>query len=622
MLRLRLTASVGAALLLFGSVASVGAAPAPVPTIPTSPAATATPDPAVPESVSRTDQVIVRWSASVTGAMKPGPAHIDPATSLSAIRSVSAAGAGTRFVRSTATGASIYRLSAPLGADAARTLAALSRLPGVASVEPDLWMTPDALPNDPYASLLWGLLGAGDGSPFGIDAQGAWPTTTGSGVTVAVIDTGLLFNHPDLIGQSVPGYDMISNPTVARDGNGRDADASDPGDSCQGEPSSWHGTHVAGTIAALANNAIGVFGGAPGVKIEPVRAIGMCGGYETDVADAIVWAAGGSVAGVPANPHPARVLNLSLSAPDSICPPYFSSAIASARAHGAVVVVAAGNESIDARLDTPANCPAAITVAAVDSSGLKPDFSNFGPGVDLAGPGVGIWSTVDTGTNHPVGAGYAAYDGTSMATPHVALSAALLAAAFPSLSPDAIEFVLKSTATQVASDSSSAGCPALGCGAGIVDAGRAVAAVAAPMPLVGSVATTARYPRPSALITVSALTVAGAGVAGAELRIDAGAWTAMTAVDGVFGGASETVSATLTAPPTEGTHTICVRATDTHADMSDGTSCTTIVVDAGPPVVSTPELTPATAGQGEPVAVRAVAVDGLAVTSAQVRVDG
>ena len=271
---------------------------------------------AVPESVSRTDQVIVRWAAPLTSSTKPGPARNDRAASLSAIRTASAAGVGAEFVRSISVSTAIYQLSAPLGADAERTLATLRRLPGVASIEPDLWMTADALPNDPDASLLWGLLGPGDGSPFGIDARGAWPTTTGSGVVVGVIDTGLRFNHPDLVGQSVPGYDMISNPAVARDGTGRDADASDPGDPCQGEPSSWHGTHVAGTIAALADNGVGVFGGAPGVKIEPIRAIGMCGGYETDVADAIVWAAGGSVAGVPANPHPARVLNLSLSAPD------------------------------------------------------------------------------------------------------------------------------------------------------------------------------------------------------------------------------------------------------------------------------------------------------------------
>ena len=178
----------------------------------------------------------------------------------------------------TVSGTSIYRLTAPLGVDASRILAALRRMPGVDSVEPDLWVTPDVVPNDPLASQLWGLLGPGDGSPYGIDARAAWSTTTGTGVTVAVIDTGLLFGHPDLAGQSVPGYDMITSPAVSRDGGGRDPDASDPGDTCQAEPSSWHGTHVAGTIAALADNAIGVFGGAPGGRIEPVRAIGACGG--------------------------------------------------------------------------------------------------------------------------------------------------------------------------------------------------------------------------------------------------------------------------------------------------------------------------------------------------------
>jgi subtilase family protein len=293
---------------------------------------------------------------------------------------------------------------------------------------------------------------------------------------VAVIDTGLV-THPDLAGQAVAGYDMIWDTAVSNDGNGREPDPSDPGDWCGSKPSSWHGTHVAGTIAALSSNAIGVFGGAPGGKIQPVRVLGTCGGYLSDVADGIRWAAGGTVPGVPANATPARVLNLSLGGSYPSCPAEYSSAISDARSRGAVVVVAAGNSATDASQFTPANCGGVITVAATDQMGKRASFSNYGAVVELAAPGVQILSTVDSGTTVPAGSTYAIYGGTSMAAPHVALSAALLAAAAPTLTPAQIETILATTSTPVAPDTSGTGCPTVGCGAGIVHAARAVASL-------------------------------------------------------------------------------------------------------------------------------------------------
>ena len=293
-----------------------------------------------------------------------------------------------------------------------------------------------------------------------------------------MIDTGLV-SHPDLVGQTVPGYDMISDEDVSNDGDGRDADPSDPGDWCGVHGSSWHGTHVAGTIAALANNSLGVFGGAPGVRIEPVRALGTCGGYSSDIADGIRWAAGGTVPGVAANPNPARVLNLSLSGSSPTCPPEFSSAIADARSRGAIVVVAAGNSSADSANYTPANCLDAVTVAAIDVNGIRASFSNYGPNVDIAGPGVGIWSTVDSGETVPAGSTYAPYNGTSMAAPHVALSAALVAAAYPDLTPDGIALALRQSALAFPADASGTGCPSRGCGAGIATAAGTLADLAA-----------------------------------------------------------------------------------------------------------------------------------------------
>ncbi|HEX5822932.1 MAG TPA: S8 family serine peptidase, partial [Candidatus Limnocylindrales bacterium] len=412
----------------------------------------------VAASVARTNRVVVRWS-EVRSTATPAVAAAAARKHVAAV--ATAGGHGARLVRTTGSGTAVYELGSPLGSDAKRILAALRRVPGAVSVEPDLWMTAENLPNDPQAANLWGLLGPADGSPFGIDVLSAWPTTDGTGVVVAVLDTGLV-SHPDLAGQSVPGYDMISVLAQANDGNLRDPDASDPGDACSPRKSSWHGTHVAGTIAAVADNGIGVFGGAPGVKIQPVRVLGTCGGYGTDVADGIRWAAGGTVPGVPANSTPARVLNLSLSGQSPDCPSYYQDAIADARAHGAVVVVAAGNLGADAAGSSPANCANAMTVAAIDVNGKRASFSNDGAGVDIAGPGVGIISTIDTGATVPVSPTYAAYNGTSMATPHVVLSAALVAAMEPGLPPDAIEAVLQGTTTAFSSDPSDKSCQVLG----------------------------------------------------------------------------------------------------------------------------------------------------------------
>ena len=567
---------------------------------------------ATPDSVRQTNQVIVRWTTAAAAAA---------ATPSRAATMSKVAGHRVTFARISSSGASIYRLDSKLGSDAPLILAALRHVSGVVSVEPDLWMTADVLPNDPLASDLWGLLGSSDGSPYGVDALGAWPTTQGSGVTVAVIDTGLV-SHPDLAGQSVPGYDMVSSTDVSNDGDGRDPDASDPGDWCYSTNSSWHGTHVAGTIAALANNSIGVFGGAPGVKIQPVRVLGTCGGYMSDVADGIRWAGGGTVPGVPANPTPARVLNLSLGASSPTCPDEVSSAIADARSHGAVVVVAAGNSSVDAAGFTPANCPAALTVAATDSSGLRASFSNFGAAVDMAAPGVAVYSTVDSGTTVPVGPAYASYSGTSVATPHVTLSAALVAAYQPELSPDAIELVLRNSVIPFGSDASSGSCAVVGCGAGIVNAARAVDILKAGAPIVGDVSTVP-FALPGASVTVTATAVAlnSGGVTSADVSLDGGPWSPMAAADGAFGGLSESLTTTIVAPPAHGTYQVCVRASDGDSNTSDGTACTSLGVDTGAPTVNGVALDPATADLGTPIAVTATATDDTAVNSAEVRVD-
>jgi serine protease len=313
---------------------------------------------------------------------------------------------------------------------------------------------------------------------------------------VAVIDTGYR-PHADLAANIVGGYDFISTAAVGNDGNGRDSDALDPGDAtiagecAAGEPaysSSWHGTHVAGTIAALTNNGAGVAGVAYGAKVLPVRVLGKCGGYTSDIADGVVWAAGGAVSGVPANAHPARVLNLSLGGGGS-CGTTMQNAINTARSRGAVVVVAAGNSNTNASNATPANCAGVVTVAATNRSGGRSYYSNYGTVVDIAAPGGdmrsaatnGILSTLNSGPTSPGVDTLAYYQGTSMATPHVAGVAALMLAVKSSLTPDQVESLLKSSARAFPVACS-------GCGTGIVNAAAAVAAAVNSSPTVTVVA--------------------------------------------------------------------------------------------------------------------------------------
>ncbi len=250
------------------------------------------------------------------------------------------------------------------------------------------------------------------------------------------------------------------------------------------ENSTWHGTHVSGTIAALTNNNDGVAGVNWVSKVLPVRVLGKCGGSFSDVIDAITWASGGSVPGVPDNPNPARVLNMSLGGA-SDCFTALQDAITNAIAAGSFIAVAAGNSSADAGSSTPGNCDGVVTVAAVGLQGQRASYSNFGPVVEIAAPGgdagAGVLSTLNNGTTtaNPNGYSYVNYMGTSMATPHVAGIASLLLSINPTLTPAQLLAVIQTTARAFPTNTGGADCSSSGptsCGAGIIDAGAATAA--------------------------------------------------------------------------------------------------------------------------------------------------
>jgi serine protease len=429
--------------------------------------------------VVQTDRIIVKYKGdsdtSKTGVAARG---IDRARQALIDRAGQTYGATMRALRATANGANVLQLNRTMSLDEARQLAAelKSRDANVEYAEPDRIMVPLATPTDPSYTQQWDLYEA----TGGINAPAAWDKSTGAGINVAVIDTGYR-PHADLSGQILQGHDFISTTTIANDGSGRDTDASDPGDwtpagSCgTGVPaadqhSSWHGTHVAGTIAAKTNNGLGIAGIAYNAKIVPARVLGRCGGYTSDIADAMIWASGGTVTGVPANANKARVLNLSLGGTGA-CDTTTQNAINSARSRGAVVVVAAGNSNTNAINSNPANCSGVITVAATNRAGGKASYSNYGTNVTISAPGgdngAGILSTLNSGTTTPVSDNYAYYMGTSMATPHVAGVVALMLSANPNLTPDDVAAKLKSTARAFPAACS-------GCGAGIVNAAAAV----------------------------------------------------------------------------------------------------------------------------------------------------
>ncbi|QQP95794.1 S8 family serine peptidase [Lysobacter enzymogenes] len=361
--------------------------------------------------------------------------------------------------RRLATLVDLISVDRPITADIAQLLMRAVLADGsVIRVESNVWLRGYMQPNDPDYSRQWHYFDPAGGA----NLPPAWNAAAGEGQTISVIDSGYL-NNADADGNIVGGYDFVSQatgPGASDDGDGRDPNP-------YASSGNQHGTHVAGTIAAITNNGFGGAGAAYKSKLLHARVTGNNGlGLLTDVIDALVWSAGGEVNGVPRNQNPADVINMSIGGSGS-CSAFFQQAIDFAGSRGAVVVVAAGNNNADAGGFQPSSCDKVIAVAANTIEGKRASYSNYGAAVDITAPGGdsarGVYSTVN--------GGYGYKSGTSMAAPHVSGAAALMRGVFR-WSPDSIERVLKETARPGPS-----GCSA-GCGAGILDAGKAVARAA------------------------------------------------------------------------------------------------------------------------------------------------
>ena len=493
-----------------------------------------------------------------------------------------------------------------------------------------------------------------------IDAVSAWDVTTGStGIVIAILDTGVRFEHPDLQpasagGRLLPGRTFIgpdggsgTSFLTANDGGGWDADASDPGDwidandvmkpvfsKCTQEPSSWHGTRVAGIIGALTNNGKGIAGIDWNARLLPVRVLGKCGGYDSDIIAAIRWASGYAVAGVPTNPNPARIINMSLGSVGA-CTQLYQSTIDAANAAGTIVVASAGNEG--GPVDEPANCRGVIGVTAARHVGTKVGFANVSGSIDgvsasvaLTAPGgncvntnggpclFSIDTTTNLGTTTPNAPGPNDYTnqlspnlGTSFSAPIVAGIASLMlsvngnltpaqvlarlqegATPFPTIAVDSAgkaipqcHLAAGTTAKPDTSQSIECNCTTTSCGAGLANAPGAVRAALRPIAVISGSAAAA----PGQTVTLS-----GSGSLAATGRVVGGyAWT----ISGNTSGGTPALSATsgaasaLTAPAC-GTVTVQLTVTD-DANHTDRTT-----VDVSQSPATSCAATPAASGGG------------------------
>ena len=528
----------------------------------------------------------------------------------------------------------------------------LAQMPDVEWAVVDAIRYLSAMPNDPYlgpdqlsitpTAGQW-YLRAPDGTfASSVNALAAWEIGAGSPqVIVAVIDTGVRYDHPDLSTKLYPGYDFIADSSGAKDGDGRDGDASDPGDASAAgqcglttaQPSSWHGTKIAGLVGAATNNGAGMAGVGGDVMVLPVRVLGLCGGYDSDIIAGMRWAAGvssevGTSSSVTAvNPHPARVLNLSFGSV-SACSASYVGLMQELTDQGVSVVAAAGNE-YGLGVISPANCPGVIAVAAVRHLGTKVGYSSMGPEVTVSAPGGNcvntsgpclypILTSTNSGATGPVASAYTnSFDasiGTSFSAPQVAGTIGLMLSLNPGLSPAAIRAALQASARPFPTGGAAPGviacqsltaarqeecyCTTSTCGAGMLDAAAALAMVfPPPTPVIA--------PDNSALQSSNSVFLSAAGSSAAGGRtVVAYQWSVVSGSQyaSLLGRTSE-ASATLFFLASRGTAEVELTVTD-----SGGASATTRTVLHGAMGPATVTSLPGGGGGGSFGVVWAVAL--------------
>ncbi|MBP0628616.1 MprA protease, GlyGly-CTERM protein-sorting domain-containing form [Cupriavidus sp. AcVe19-1a] len=462
-----------------------------------------------------TGQIIVRWRDGTASIVMPDAASKAPAASTEPAQAASRLqqlreGTGIAATLRRPMGGNMDLLQVPdeLATDPEAAAARLRQDPRVADAVPDRWLRlHDTLPNDPeFRANQPYLMGTGT-TVGGVNLPRAWDRTRGSsGIVIAVVDTGTL-PHPDLAARLLPGYDFISTTTVSNDNDGRDGDATDSGDNvpvgftCPGSSSptteattnSWHGTRVASVMGAITNNGEGIAAVDWSTRILPVRVSGRCGALLSDTVDGMRWAGGLPVPDVPANPTPARVVNISLGG--GKCSSIEQQAVNDLNARGVVVVAAAGNNR--SAVEAPADCSGVIAVTAHANDGENATYANVGPQVAISAPGGGCGnsrvqdgactstlSVIRTlGNNGETSLGaytVASSQGTSFAAPMVSGVVAMMFALNGSLSPAQVTAALKSSARPHPSGTFCTTNPGV-CGAGLLDADNALAAaVSAP----------------------------------------------------------------------------------------------------------------------------------------------
>jgi serine protease len=539
----------------------------------------------------------------------------------------------------------VYLQKTLYGADVNALLGALRADPAVQFADIDQRRYPHAVPNDPLFVATPGAAGqwymmtpSPTGDASATDAVSAWALSTGSsGVVIADVDTGVRFDHPDLLragfgGRLLPGYDFVSEDQnsstgeplgtylIANDGDGWDPDPSDPGDwidsadqtnalfpaaSCPIADSTWHGTRVMGILGAVTNNDVGIAGMTWNSYLVPVRALGKCGGYDSDIIAGMQWAAGLSVSGVPDNPYPATIINLSLGG-SGACPSDYADVVSTLTGMGVLIVASAGNAS--GPVDAPGNCAGVLAVAGLRNIGTKVGYSSLGAEVGVSAPAgncvnssgpclKSIDTTSNTGLTVPSTSTYTNETnvnlGTSFSAPIVSGIAALMRTVNANLTPAQLIARIEASAVSfpqptglpvcpaVASDGSGeCACPTNGgeCGAGMVNALAAVTAAQRPIAAV-------------AVSTANGSTVLDAAGSSASCgrTLAAYAWTATGGVT-VSPGAPAS-SATVASSGTGGSVTLTV--TD-----SAGASDTAVIVVSANGAVTVPAATPKSAGTG------------------------